>query len=55
MREVVGGGQGADGVDDVDDCAARADSDVGGREGEVVRDGADGGGAFGGFDCVEGG
>ena len=55
VREVVARGQGADGVDDVDDCAAAADPDVGWGQREVVCDGADGGGAFGGFDCVEGG
>ena len=44
-----------DGFDDVDDCAAGADPDVAEGGVEVVCYGADGGGAFGGFDWVEGG
>ncbi len=43
-------GQILDLFDNVDDCAARADADIGVRWGEVVGDGAAGGVAFGGFD-----
>lgn len=43
------------GVHAVDYCRARADADEGHGAGEVVGDGAVGGFAFGGFDCVGGG